>query len=89
MLRELGAAAAFALVEGVQQVAAAALLAKTLALAGAVELRHLDVHLRTRKVAVLGECGSQKCTHECDSGQSADPKLPAEAVTACCMQRMV
>jgi len=55
VFRELGAAAALALIEGVQQVAAAALLAKPLTLAGPLELGHLDVHLHSRHE---GNCAS-------------------------------
>jgi hypothetical protein len=50
VLGELRAAAALALVEGVEQVAAAALLAEALPLAGAVELWHLYVHLRVASI---------------------------------------
>ena len=46
VLGELSPAAALALIKGIQQVAAAALLAEPLPLAGPVELRHFDVHLR-------------------------------------------
>ncbi len=49
MLGELGAAAAFALIEGVQKMAAPALLAKPLTLAGPFELGHLNVHLHMRQ----------------------------------------
>ena len=56
VLGELGAAAALALVEGVQQVAAAALLAEPLALACPVEFGHLDVHLH---ISMRGGCGSK------------------------------
>ena len=49
MLGELRTAAALALVECIEQVATAALLTEALPFAGAVELGHLDVHLRASR----------------------------------------
>ena len=68
VLSELRAAAAFALVEGIEQVAPAALLAEALPLAGTVELGHLDVHLQSEqhhRRSELIQVEFQRCISRC------------------------